>query len=340
MVMRRVTRPMAMRRISTSTDLESNFRARSVWRLASSRIALVTRAPRVAAAPLLRRMVKRRRLVQLASGSVATLRSPAVACGVTARSAGPGTMIGSGASTFVSTVAVRSALSRSLVEDDSTIGSETTLSVVIAAAIFAVSENAAEPTAKPAFVQVIVPAEPTAGVVHDHPAGVDTDPKPRSLGSVAVSVASTASKAPPFVAPTVYVTSAPGATEGADPIAFTDRSAVGVGQADTALAAIVTIPLRERARPLRVAPAPAVMAALASRSPVKLLLAPSVTAPATGQNTFGAQVSLPAPVLITVTAAPAAGFSAALILNRKKAFGSPPRSSVRVPVIAMAAPAQ
>jgi hypothetical protein len=174
--------------------------------------------------------------------------------------------------------------------------------------------------------------------VHDHPAGIDSDPKLRSLGSVAVIVASAASKGPPFVAATAYVTSAPGATEGADPFAVTERSAVGLGQADTALADRVTVPLRESARPLMVAPAPAVMAALPRRSPVKLLGAPSVTAPATCQKAFGAQDSFPAPVLITATTELAAAFSAALILKRKKAFASPPKSSVTVPVMAMAAP--
>ena len=73
---------------------------------------------------------------------------------------------------------------------------------------------------------------------------------------------------------------------------------------------------------------------------MKFVAAPKPAAPLSAQNVFGAQVSLWAPVLITWTAEAAAVVSAPLIRNRKKAFGSPSKLSVSVPVIAAAPPVQ
>lgn len=69
-----------------------------------------------------------------------------------------------------------------------------------------------DPTAKLASVQLIVPALPTAGVVHDHPVGIVIDWNVVLAGVVSVMTDDVATLGPPFVTVCVYVIVPPDCT--------------------------------------------------------------------------------------------------------------------------------
>ena len=85
--------------------------------------------------------------------------------------------------------------------------------------------------------------------------------------------------------------------------------------------------MRANARPLTSLPAPTAIASCARIVPENIAFAPTAAAPLTCQNTLDAWAPL-----VSVTWAPAARLSAPPIWKTKTALGSPPPSSVSVPV--------
>ena len=88
-----------------------------------------------------------------------------------------------------------------------------TVPVAVPAFTFATRVNeAAEPAARLAMLQLIVPVAPTAGVEQLHAAGLASETKVVLVGIASVKVTVVAAAGPLFVNDCVYVILAPGAT--------------------------------------------------------------------------------------------------------------------------------
>ena len=107
----------------------------------------------------------------------------------------------------------------------------TTLSTIVpeVAMTFTTSVKVAlAPFASDAFVQVIVPPAPTAGVVHEKPAGAMSDANVTPAGSVCVIFAFVAAFGPLFVIVCVYVIVPAGETGSGVSTFVATSSAIGV----------------------------------------------------------------------------------------------------------------
>lgn len=105
--------------------------------------------------------------------------------------------------TVVVAVALLLPLFGSVVEDDTVAVFESTVPFATASPTLTTSVKTPLPAANDDAVQLIEPLAPTAGVVHDHPPGFDSDTKVVPAGKVSASAALVATLGPAL--PTVIV---------------------------------------------------------------------------------------------------------------------------------------
>jgi hypothetical protein len=101
--------------------------------------------------------------------------------------------------TVVVAVALPLPVFGSVVADEAVAVLESTVPAGTAAPTATVNVKTALPTPNDAFVHEIAPVAPTAGVVHDQPAGDESDTNVVSAGSVSASAAVLALLGPPLV---------------------------------------------------------------------------------------------------------------------------------------------